>query len=418
MLNLEIAKGKGRYHQTDRCFDTVEDALSNITLESSQKARLRDEEGNIVERVTAEMLAAANEEAEAEEETTEDVTPESETPLEDEVSELQVAGEASRELPAFDIPNRKNKELIDNPSGVIRLNGLSRKDAWEKAIDVVNYPVHLVEAYYILNDEFVKADGHTNTGRDTAINLVVVDRLRTGDYSAIASVTDRYGSMPTPSVYADLQQFLEDDITGYKLREVYVTGDGGAQQLVIECKSNALVDEDDLRLMLTVNTSSDGTTTHQITMTVWHKDGKFRIPVPAITKKLAAKHTSTLHRRSINFSPSVSAMLRAWNEEIIPMMEFFADFQLDKELAHEELDRVAKEAGIGKRHRTELVDLYKEGKVSTKSDNTVYSIYSAVSEFTESEAKTREAADRWRHSLSKAMKRDYDRYKKKPSKKD
>jgi hypothetical protein len=70
--------------------------------------------------------------------------------------------------------------------------------AWEVAQDVVDYPVNIVEAFYKEDDTFVSAAGMTNTGRPTAFYLVVVDKLRNGQFNPIASVTGQYGTEKYP----------------------------------------------------------------------------------------------------------------------------------------------------------------------------------------------------------------------------
>jgi len=400
MLHIEIAQGKSSYKPYGD-YETAASAheeWSSLKLSEGARARLLDDEQGVIDRIKYEEQQAALAAPDA---------------YEDEAPYGEVVG---RDIPLYDIPTDPNYALINHQTGVVPLAGKSRAEAWETAIDAVNYPVHIVAGFYKIDGEYVRAEGTTIIGRPTGFNFVVVDKLRSGTYNPIATVTDRYGSMPAPSVYADLQQCLDKTTTGYRPREVYVRGDGGAQELVIECQSKALVDEDDLRLLLVLTTSSDGTTTHHMTLSVWQKKRKFRMPVPAITQKLEARHTQTLMERTIDFAPSVQAMITAWNDDIVPLLHFFADCTLDERIALEELDRVAKEVGFGTNHRSALVQSYKEGEIKTSEKNSLYQVYTALSQYTEEAATSRESADRWRDKISKSMDRDLSRYRSKRQK--
>lgn len=399
MLQIEIANGKGSYKPKGEPQEPegAHEMWHNLELYEGQRARMKDtDSGEIINRITYNQLveAIASEEEEAQQE--------AQQAAEEQEEESAETAETDRDMPFVEIPTDPNDTLREYSSGIVPLASMSRVRSWERAIDVVNYPVEIVQGYYRKDGDYVRAEGVTNVGRPTAFNFVVADKYRTGEFNPIAAVTSRYNTVPTPSVYLDLKSYMDEAVTGYKLREVYVSGDGGAQQLVIECNSRALIEENDLSMLLVLETSSDGSTTHQVTMSVWNRDNQFRIPVPALTKKLSARHTNTIAERTINFSPSVTAMLDSWNTEIVPLLQFFADHELDKEMALEELQRVAAEAGVGKRKREALRQLGVQEEVQT-----MFGVYRVAAQYIEEEAVSREASERWRYNIAKSMAKDY-----------
>lgn len=389
---IEVARGKGKYKAIDTGDQSVTEAWNEITLSEGERARLLDESGAVVERVTYHDLDLASE---SDADTANDET-ETSAPVESGNDETENAPEFA----SVPIPDTFNQALAE--SCIVSLSGhKSRADQWEAAIDAVNYPVAVTPAFFVQNDEYIRAEGPTNTGRDSEINLVVVDRLREGTFSAISARTGRYRVIRAADSYADLRAHMDakKGVKGYKLREVYVSGDGGRQALTIDAGNECVIGGEPVTLLVTFRTSYDGSTEHELTLEAWHKKGKFRLPVPAVTRKLSARHTTNADDRVIDFAPKLASMIEEWGETIVPMLHVFADDQMDVKLAESELDRVASEAGIGKRHRARLVAEY-DIPVSR------YGVYARVAEFAETEAKSREAADRWRESIGKAMAKD------------
>lgn len=393
-MYIEIAKGKGKYQAVDipETYEgNVERYWDEIELSEGQRARLMDDAGNKLASYRPISVTGGQSPAPAVQSSTDS-----------EQNESDNEAESAPESIAVPIPEHENSALSEGNT-VVKLKG-NRNERWEQSIDVVAYEAYCVPAYFQNGGEYVRASGETNTGRESEINLVIVDKLRTGEFQAITARTGRYVTVPTANSYADLRQHLDGkkSIKGYQPREVYVSGDGGRQALTIDAKSEALVADNDLSLLINFRTSYDGSTEHELTLEAWNKTGEYRLPVPAVTRKLSARHTTNVGERIVDFAPQLAAMVDEWNESIVPMLAIFADNEMDSQLAGEELDRVAKAAGIGQRHRNRIAEEYTR-PVS------LYGVYDTIAQFAESEAKSREAADRWRESLAKVMDRDASR---------
>lgn len=277
----------------------------------------------------------------------------------------------------------------------------------EKAQDVVNYPVEIVEAFYQQDDEFVSAAGTTNTGRDTSFYLVVVDKLRNGQFNPIAAVTGQYGTIKTVDVYEDLKQQLESLDDEYGLRHLYVSGDGGSQALTVSMKNMMSLAgiPDDVEMNIRLNTSVDGTKSHSISMMAHNKTGDMSSAVYGGEHRLAARHTNTLNARTVDFIPAIKDMIANWNDVVIPSMMLMFDSKYDREFAEELVEQLAEEAGIGKRHRAKIRDLYKSDQVRTndKSDS-LYRVNASITQYIEDELEEKqELQERFRNGLSKAI---------------
>lgn len=283
----------------------------------------------------------------------------------------------------------------------------NNEEAWVIASDVVTYPVNIVEAFFKQDDDYITASGKTNTGRDTSFYFVVVDKLRDGTSNPIACVTDKYGTVNTADVYKDLRSQLEQLEEEYELRNLYVSGDGGAQALVVSMKNMMGMEglPDEVNMNIRLNTSVDGTKSHSISMMVHNKTGNTTSAVYGGDHKLSARHTNTLNARTVDFIPHITTMVENWNDVIIPSMMLMFDSKYDHAFAEELVEQLAEEAGIGKRHRENIRELYKTDQVRTndKTDS-LYRINATIAQYIEEELEDkRELQDRFRDGLAKAV---------------
>lgn len=284
---------------------------------------------------------------------------------------------------------------------------LSRDDKWSCVMDACDYPVHMVNAFYKKDGEFLNANGETNTGRDKHFNLVVVDRLRNGDEKVISAVTGKYGTVATVDVYADLRRQLEGIDEDYKLNSLYVAGDGGRQRLTFEFpKMNGVNNiPDELSLRIDLNTSVDGTKAHSLTMNGYYKEGGIQFRVDSKDHKLAARHTSTIKERTINFVPHIVTMIAEWNTVIMPMMELMYDKKYDQDAAFLMIEELAKKSGIGEGHAEGIRKLYESGEIRTNDkSHSLYRINATMNQYIDDvlEGKT-ELQERFKDKLSKEI---------------
>jgi len=302
----------------------------------------------------------------------------------------------------------ENTILKESISGVIGLKNLSLSQGWDVVKDAVDYPVNLVNAYYKNKDgDFVNANGETNTGREKYFNLVVVDKFRDGDNKVISAVTGQYGSVEAKSVYIDFQNQLSLSEQDHSLVDLYVTGNGGAQQLTAEIKGmtglKGLPDEVVMRVLL--GTSVDGTKAHTLSLLIHNKTGDTSYSVYGGEYRLSARHTTTITDRTVDFVPSLSLMIKNWNDFIMPTMSLMADEKYDREFAAQLVEDLAKEAGIGERHRIQIRQLYEAGKVRTndKSDS-LYRVNAALYQYVGDELEEkRDLQERFNIGIAKAI---------------
>lgn len=285
-----------------------------------------------------------------------------------------------------------NTLLRDSDNGVVTIEAGSLDKAWAQAMDVVTYPVRIAKAYYKLYDDkdiFAAAEGESPQGRDKTYSLVLVDKLRMGDdgFKAIATVTDTYGTVDTAKVYEDLRQQLAELAVTHTIRSVYVSGNGGAQSLVVRMDDMKSVNTPDPIVMeLRLRTSVDGTISHSISMTARNTTGDTSIYLYGGEYSLSARHTTTVGERSVEFIPQIKRMLENWNTVIIPTMNLMCDSKFDRKTAVEFVNRMTEEAGIGERHRDAIKTFYASDAVHTndKSDS-VYRASMAINEYIDHE---------------------------------
>src|SRR4030065_83010 len=253
-----------------------------------------------------------------------------------------------------------NKRLKESDYGLVKVSDLPKAEAWEAVRDTVDYPVNIVNAYYKKDDKFVNANGETNTGREKNFNLVVVDKFRNGNDQAIATVTGGYGTVVTKDVYVDFEKQMGLTEQDYSVEQVYVTGNGGAQSLTLSFNDMMNLDcvPDALVMKVRLDTSVDGTKQHTLSMLVHNKTGDVSSAVYGGDYKLAARHTTTINERTIDFLPSLSIMVKNWNAVIMPMMNLMFDQKFEKKAAVEVLTEIADTAGIGERHQEKIRSLY------------------------------------------------------------
>lgn len=287
-----------------------------------------------------------------------------------------------------------NTILKDAVYGVVRFDE-KEPAQWDAVKDAVDYPVRIVPAFYKLDEasgEFRSANGQTPTQREREYNLVLVDQYREGDegFQAIACVSDHYGTVSTKDVYEDFRVQLQEIAQNHRIRKLYVSGNGGAQTLVVQMLNMKSLDgPDNLVMEVRLQTSVDGTRQHSISMSAYNPEGDTSIFVYGGEYNLAAKHTSTIGGRTVNFIPQLVKMIAYWNTVIIPSFNLMYDAKFSRPAAINFLTTVSKEAGMGEQHQSKIAELYKSLAVHTndKTDS-VYRVNYTINQYIDSEMNT------------------------------
>jgi len=295
--------------------------------------------------------------------------------------------------------------LMNTNTGLIKLDNDSVDADWNTAIDVVDYPVHIVNAFYKDEDEFVNANGTTNTGRDKHFNLVVVDRFRNGEKEAIATVTGQYGTVDTASLYSEFRNQLNEKNIKHRVDSVFVSGNGGFQTLNVEFPDKVdLVGGDDIVLSTYLDTSVDGTKSHNLGIRATNKKGKITMNIAGISHKLSARHTTTIETRTTNFIPTINNIIDEW-EMIINTMQLMFNNKYDRSFALQLIGDIAEDAGFGERHQSAIVSLYESGAIRTNDDSdSLYRVATALNQYVEDEFEDKkELQSRFRDSVAKSV---------------
>lgn len=263
-------------------------------------------------------------------------------------------------------------------SGVLHIE--HHDDPWVTAIDVVNYPVMLKPLYYHHDDEYRRAEGRTNTGRDSEFLGVVVDRLRNGDLSAISVVTGLYETVPAANVYLQLKEDLEQEGIDAVPYKVYVSGDGGKHELWVRVMGLDWVSGDhEVAMHMIVNTSVDGKKRHSIRMAaVDSESGVELVGIGSSTFNLGVKHTKAIHEHQAAFSAVIENLVAEWNDMIIPSMELLNDAKFDKGFAVDILKQLLIDADIPERHQDRALHWY---EATAGKTHTMYGVLYGISSY-------------------------------------
>jgi hypothetical protein len=303
----------------------------------------------------------------------------------------------------------ENTRLKDSLNGLVNIDTNIIADQWELVKDAVDYPVWITPAYYKDEDEdrFANANGETNTGRDKIFNLVVVDKFRDGDKQCISTVTDTYGSVSTKDVYEQFETELTLSEISHTIKNLFVTGNGGMQQLTVEM--NDMIDlqgcPDNLVMRVVLETSVDGSKAHKLSMRVHNKTSKVDMHVYGGDYNLNARHTNTIAERVNQYIPTLNRMIENWNDVIIPTMSLMFDEKFDREFALNMIEDICKKAQIGERHQKNLRDLYSGGAVKTL-DNTdsLYRVNAVFNQyFEENLDEKRELQNKFKDGVARAV---------------
>lgn len=275
----------------------------------------------------------------------------------------------------------KKNPIVEFPNGVVNIRKqtvMEIKKPWDFVIDCVDYPVSITPLYHVNDDgDNVRAEGKTNTMRDIKFSAIVVDRSRDGTPWAIATVTELYDTLPTSKVYESLRRELEEVGIEAEPVTLYVSGNGGSQELNIQIPNMDSPHPDlPIRMMLTVNTSVDGTRQHQIRLSAWNDDSAHEIVgIASADYSMATKHTRAIDDRHVSMVSVIEKLVTEWNNTIIPMMRMMFDNKFDAKFADSLFEELMADAKIPEMH----IKALKGNEVHT-ADN-MFDMVDGISEY-------------------------------------
>lgn len=279
-----------------------------------------------------------------------------------------------------------NKYLEDSECGFVQFKDGDNK--WDVAKDVVDYPVSILPAYFKhdTTGDFVEAIGLTNTGREKQYCLVIVDKNRDGDLQPISTVSGNYGTLASKDVYEQLQTELAVLEESNDIKSLFITENGGSQQLTIKMNGMMSMDgiPDSLNMLIRLNTSLDGTKSHTLSMVI--DTGHAEIHAYGGDYTLSARHTKTIGERSSYYIPTIKMMIDNWNDVIIPMMSLMYDCTFNRNVALELISKMCEDAKIGDAHAEGIANLYTSINLKTDAtEDSMYRINMAMNQYLDDE---------------------------------
>ena len=314
--------------------------------------------------------------------------------------------------------NTENTHLMETDNDFVQFPESGNR--WNIAKDAVDYPVWILPAYYVNpvteTEEFVNANGMTSTGRDTNYCLVVVDKYRNDDRHVIASVSDSYGSLSTADVYEQLQQELVLSEQKHQVNRLYVSQNGGRQQLTIKMLDMMTIDgvPDELSMMIRLDTSVDGSRAHSLSMIVHNTEGDTDINVYGGNYNLSARHTKTISDRSAYYIPTIKTMIENWNDVVIPTMSLMYDCKFNRNVALDLIAGICTDSKMGERHTAKIRELYMSSNVVTKAtDDSLYRINMTINQYVdENLADMHNTKQIFKTNVTKSIQKNLNRLKK------
>lgn len=303
----------------------------------------------------------------------------------------------SSEVQAFSMNPITNKLTVATPD-------------WDFAIDCVTYPVYLKPLHYHHEDEEQAAEGVTNTGRDSKFYGVVVDRNRTEDLSTIAVVTGLYDTISATEVYQALRDDLERDKVDNQPVSVYVSGNGGKQELLVKLDGLTWCNNDhDVQMHLKLTTSVDGTTKHTVRVAaIDMKTNAEIVGIEGMALNLSTRHTKSIRERHAAFGVIIQTLIDQWDDMIIPSMQLMNDCKFDKNLAITIIESMMEEANIPEAHCKQATQYYES--LMHKEHNMLGVCSSIGSYFSEELANKPERLAQFQEKLAKKSQKIIKKY--------
>lgn len=293
---------------------------------------------------------------------------------------------------------------ISPMAGILTKHFHGSAQAWDTAIDSVDYPIYVKPLHFHHNGDEMTAAGKTNTNRDSQFFGIVVDRNRTDELSTISTVTNTYGSIPPAEVYDSLRTELDSMGIVNEPVALYVSGDGGRQILSIKIDGQKSPNcRDDIGMMVQLVTSVDGTKKHSMRLVAY--DYTNDVEMVGLTNEqfnVSTRHTQAIKDRHIAFETVLTRLIQEWNNTIMPMMAMMMDATFERKTALSLLQNMLKDADVPLRHQKKLEDAYQSKMADATHEHSVYSVMANVSSYLSTElADKPERAEAFREKLNK-----------------
>lgn len=233
--------------------------------------------------------------------------------------------------------------VIDNPS-------------WDQALDHVDMPIQQVAGQLqLLSDgkphgEHLNADYVTDSGREGMYFFMVVDRWKTGDWKVLSPTSDYYAALPVPAIYENLRDSLEATGAAYELRQCYNSYTGGSQTLSLEVTGLEGVGAQTtsgMTMQIVLETSLDRSKRHTLNVfprtpegqVIFFKDRKSNYG-------LSVRHTESAREKAVDFNSAIGTMVKHWNEDLVPVINFLSEGQLDDKMINSLLANIIDDSGV------------------------------------------------------------------------
>ena len=233
--------------------------------------------------------------------------------------------------------------VLDNPS-------------WNQAIEHVDMPIQQVVGQYQLTEdgkpvgEHLKADYVTDSGREGVYYFMIVDRWKDGNWKVLSPTSDYYAALPVPAIYENLRDSLDATGSEYHITQCYNSYTGGTQSLSLEVTDLAGVGAQitsGMTMQIVLETSLDRSKRH--TMNVFPKTPEGQVIFfkdRSSNYGLSVRHTESAREKAVDFNSAIGTMVKHWNEDIAPVLDFLADGELDTKTINTLIANIIDDAGV------------------------------------------------------------------------
>lgn len=321
--------------------------------------------------------------------------------------------------------------LVDN-RGFIDLTKWDPAYAWRVAKDAVNYHVQLVDTFFGLPTGALDSEGlpeirlnhavgETASGKEKTFRLVVVDKFRQDDYKVVESVTDKYETFNLVEIYDAFKKALETSENQHRPVSLYVSGNGGAQKLVVEIVSGVKAPRsvpDEVTMKIALCTSVDASRAHSMDAHVCVKqgDGDIDLILGAVGKR-QARHTKNIAGAVQDYFPKLVELINGWNDRIVPLLTLLYKTEFERTVLSELVQKAVEKTELGLVHQGKGKDengkpddkcgmryFYETSQIRTKAKKTslAYALI-ACYQYVDDVLESRDLKERVRPQLARAF---------------
>lgn len=313
----------------------------------------------------------------------------------------------------------KGKPVKTN-RGEIVLRDMPVTKAWKTAINALDYHVETCQLVALLDKgvstkdgapdyDFIPVSGKSVTGRGKKFRAQMVDMFRTGEYDAVAVLTEQYESFDIPEVYQRFREALDETGKGYHLDHLFVVPNGGTHELVIEIDKGLDAGKgipDKLNMKLALTTSIDGSKSHGLQFIVANKDagGDVDVWMHGGAHRASSRHTKAAIESAQAFHLRLQDMMNDWNATVVPALAALYTTTVSVDTLAQAIVRAVKRTELGKVHLTAAPEYFRTAELKTHAKrNTVAAMQLAVFQYIQEELESRDLYDRVKGQMARAL---------------